>query len=234
MASRAQATPNWQLIGAFTFGVVFLVVILAIAMFKPYPTPFEYTVFRIVLSLAAAGVGAILPGFIDVSFKNWLRAGGALALFLVVYFYNPTDAIIGPGAVTELKKDSKAPADQWLALVDADDLTSAYGSMEKNFQDKYQFSQFNEVLGPLRAGLGKVTARKFFSSNSAYSPPGMPPGVYRQFVYKSQYSKESRSIYDVVFLAVEKNDWKVSGFSIMAKNQFDQFVPYEAPNLAPG
>ena len=74
---------------AFTFGVVFVIVILGLAVWKPEPSAFQYTVFRIVLALAAAGVAAMLPGFIELEVPGWLRAGGALAVFAIVYFYSP-------------------------------------------------------------------------------------------------------------------------------------------------
>jgi hypothetical protein len=74
---------------AFLFGIVFLIVLLTLAILVPNPTAFQYTIFRSVLALAAAGVAAMIPGFIAVSISTWLRAGGALAVFVVVYFYNP-------------------------------------------------------------------------------------------------------------------------------------------------
>ena len=74
---------------AFVFGVVFVLIILALAIWKPNPSSFQYTVFRIVLALAAAGVAAMLPGFVEFTIPGWIRAGGALAVFLIVYFYSP-------------------------------------------------------------------------------------------------------------------------------------------------
>ncbi len=74
---------------AFIFGVVFVVALLFVALFVPNPTPFQYTVFRIVLALAAAGVAAMIPGFLQVTVSTWIRAGGALAIFVIVYFYAP-------------------------------------------------------------------------------------------------------------------------------------------------
>lgn len=73
----------------FAFGVIFICVILATAFTTPNPTSYQYTVFRIVLALAAGGVGAVLPGMLEVKFKNWLRASGAAAFFIIVYFYSP-------------------------------------------------------------------------------------------------------------------------------------------------
>jgi len=74
---------------AYIFGLVFIVALLVLAVAFPRLTPFQYTVFRVVLALAAAGVAAMIPGFLEVRVATWLRAGGALAVFAVVYFYNP-------------------------------------------------------------------------------------------------------------------------------------------------
>ncbi len=82
----------------FSFGVVFVIVMLALAILVPNPTEFQYVVFRVVLSLAAAGVGGILSGFLTVTFgeaaKPWLQAGGGLAVFAVVYLVNPAKLVL--------------------------------------------------------------------------------------------------------------------------------------------
>lgn len=80
---------NKNLVWSFVFGVVFVVVMLAIALLRPDPTAFQFKVFHTVLSLAGAGVGAMLPGFLEVKMKNYLRAGGAFAIFAIVYFNPP-------------------------------------------------------------------------------------------------------------------------------------------------
>lgn len=83
-------TPD--VIAAFTFGVVFVIVLLGFSALIPRPTPFQYTVYRIVLSLAAAGVAATVPGFLNVNLDAKgvaIRAGGALAVFVIVYFLKP-------------------------------------------------------------------------------------------------------------------------------------------------
>lgn len=78
---------------ALICGVVFVTAILALAVFIPNPSLFQYNVFRIVLSLAAAGFVSMTPGFIELTVSNWVRAGGALAVFVIVYFYNPAALI---------------------------------------------------------------------------------------------------------------------------------------------
>lgn len=87
-------TKGAQRIAAFGFGVTFVSVLLVLALFVPNPTPFQYTVFRIVLALAAGGVAAMIPGFIQLTISSWVQAGGALAVFLIVFFYSPAALVV--------------------------------------------------------------------------------------------------------------------------------------------
>ena len=84
--------PIWEKGVGFIFGVIFLTALLIINLVFPNPTPTQYETFKIILALAAAGVGGILAGFIHVegTFKRFtIRAGGALALFAIVFFFKP-------------------------------------------------------------------------------------------------------------------------------------------------
>ena len=83
-------------IAVFVFGAVFVVAMLALAIAFPEPTAFQYTVFRVVLALATAGVAAFIPGFIQLHLSTWLRAGGAIAVFVIVYFFSPAQLVYKP------------------------------------------------------------------------------------------------------------------------------------------
>ncbi|KZB63135.1 hypothetical protein AUP42_01715 [Thalassospira lucentensis] len=83
----------WEKISIFAFGVVFISVLLAVALFLPEPTDFQYTIIRIILALSAAGIAALIPGFIEIKYKNICRAGGAMAVFLIVYFKSPASIV---------------------------------------------------------------------------------------------------------------------------------------------
>jgi hypothetical protein len=83
---------TWEKIAVFVFGLIFVVVLLVMAIAVPNPTEFQLLVFRIVLALAAAGVAAIIPGFLNIESRTALyavRAGGAMGVFLLVYLVNP-------------------------------------------------------------------------------------------------------------------------------------------------
>lgn len=69
---------------------------LYVAFFIPNPTESQWFTFRVVLALAAAGVGALLPGLISVNAGPYVRAGGALALFVLVYWFNPPKLVKDP------------------------------------------------------------------------------------------------------------------------------------------
>ncbi len=85
---------NLQITLAAIFGVAFLVVILVVAIMIPNPTEFEYVVFRITIALAAGGVAAMIPGILNVNIPHLLTAGGALAAFVIVYFYSPAELAV--------------------------------------------------------------------------------------------------------------------------------------------
>src|SRR5215831_11213420 len=100
--ARSHASPHWEKIAAYMFGVLFVKTLLVLAIAFPQPTPFQYTVFRIVLALAGGGVAAVIPGFLAVSMDAKglvIRAGGALAVFLLLYFFNPAQLLVFTSSV---------------------------------------------------------------------------------------------------------------------------------------
>jgi hypothetical protein len=83
----------------FLFGVTFAVALLVLAIIFPEPSPFQYVVFRIILALASAGIASCIPGFLEVEIADWLKAGGALGVFVVVFFFSPAKLVAtAPGS----------------------------------------------------------------------------------------------------------------------------------------
>lgn len=75
-------------------GLVFIVTMLAIALFVPQPSPFQYFVFRSVLAVAAAAFATAIPGILDLKMGNWLKASGALAVLVLVFLVNPASLVV--------------------------------------------------------------------------------------------------------------------------------------------
>ena len=64
---------------AFAFGIPFLLILLLVAVFDRNSTPLGILTYRVILAFAAAGIGAVIPGMIDVNVQPVIRAGGAIA-----------------------------------------------------------------------------------------------------------------------------------------------------------
>jgi|SRR5215831_7850171 len=89
-------TKPQERMAVFVFGVFFVIVMLVIAMWVPSPTPTQYETFKVVLALAVAGVAAFIPGFLQVTVPKVVRAGGALAVFAVIYMNTPAQVVATP------------------------------------------------------------------------------------------------------------------------------------------
>jgi len=87
---------DWKLPTVFASGVAFILLLIFMAILVPSPTPFQYLIFRVTLSLAAAGFAAPIPGFIAANIPGYVEAGGALAVFVVVFYFNPAALVVPP------------------------------------------------------------------------------------------------------------------------------------------
>lgn len=97
-----------QLIVTTTLGTFFFLILLAIGLYltiredRPVPDMAMW-IFRVILSLAGAAFAAVLPGFLEIQAKYAdiaVRAGGALAVFFILYKTDPPDKyrkqLVGP------------------------------------------------------------------------------------------------------------------------------------------
>jgi heme/copper-type cytochrome/quinol oxidase subunit 4 len=103
----AKHTGSWTI--SAVFGVLFVLIILALAIFIKEPTPFQLQVFSLILALAAAGFTAMFPGFLEMGGKQAgmaLKAGGTVGVFLLVYFVTPQAVT---GMLTPPKAEPEKP-----------------------------------------------------------------------------------------------------------------------------
>ena len=88
MESFIEGHINVNVLLSFVFGVIFVVTMLVFAVLVPNPSVFSQWVFITVLALSAAGVGSVVPGMLNIDVP-YVKAGGALALFAVVFLMQP-------------------------------------------------------------------------------------------------------------------------------------------------
>jgi HEAT repeat protein len=91
-----------QMLVPFISGAVLVLLLFALGVYilvrgdqKPIPSLATF-IFRVVLSLAGAAFAAILPGFLNIQAKVLslaIQAGGALAVFVIIYRINPPELL---------------------------------------------------------------------------------------------------------------------------------------------
>ncbi len=108
--------PGWLEVAlAFLFGCLALVAVLWLAFANASLTGPQFEILRIVLALAGGGVAAVIPGLLDLQMntgtKATVRAGGALAVFVILYFWSPAHwQQASAGAVTQTTGGTGSPA----------------------------------------------------------------------------------------------------------------------------
>lgn len=84
---------TWERILAAICAVAILVLVFIVVLRKtPFTDQNQVVLIRIVLSLAVGIIGAVVPGFLQVNLSGKgvvIRAGGALALFVITFFFSP-------------------------------------------------------------------------------------------------------------------------------------------------
>ena len=86
-------------VAAGSFGMVFLITMILLAIRFPNPTPFQYMTFRVILALAAAGIAPFIPGLLEVQVSTAVKAGGAIGIFVIIYFFSPAKLVTSGSSV---------------------------------------------------------------------------------------------------------------------------------------
>jgi hypothetical protein len=116
-----QAAP-WEKVSVF-FVALFVLGLIATLVIRnePFADPNIVVFVRTLLALAVAIFGAVIPGFLHIGWtgRGWfLRAGGACALFVLVYFFTPK-VLEAPAKASESRPP---PAAQTSAVTDGSPL----------------------------------------------------------------------------------------------------------------
>ncbi|MCU4561606.1 DUF4019 domain-containing protein [Acinetobacter pittii] len=201
-------------IAVFTFGVVFLIVILVLVLIFPVLTQVQLFVFKLILALSAGGVGALLPGFLNIDvrlpLKGGMQAGGALALFASVWFFNPSTIGV---EVLPPEEDAEITINHFLKLTDTHDYKSAYGLSSKLLKDRINESTYMKLAKRAREPLGNMVQRELIST----ATPDEIAGIKRPFVvyfYQAKFSNVSGVWGEVVTVVAEDGDWKLYGYQV--------------------
>lgn len=206
-------TPKVEIQIAFGFGIVALSTLFAVALFSSNQNALLITVARVTLAVACAGIAAIIPGLIDVALKpsvnTGIRAGGALAVFVLVYFFNP------PGLIEPIPKtpanpsgDYMAVVDDWTKKIDAGKYREAYLSASKSTRRDYTENGFTKIYEDYLMPRGHILDRKLLGVSSVSQLTTGEKGNFRIITYRGKFPSGPEQA-DVIILTVEDDNWRV-------------------------
>ena len=113
----------------------------------------------------------------------------------------------------EAEKPAIAAADQWLALIDAEDYAQSWEEAAPYFQKNVSEEEWAQQAGGAREPLGAVESREV--RNSAYhaSMPGAPDGEYVIIQYQTTFENKDSAVETVTPMKVD-GEWRVSGYYV--------------------
>jgi len=225
--ARRSSRLNYEKVAVFVFGVVFLTTILTLVVLNPYPTELQFFVFRLTLALSAAGIGALLPGFVRVDIplplQGGLRAGGALALFASVWFFNPGNLGI---VVKPPEEDASLLIQQFLNLTDAQKHRDAYALFALRDRQRVSESAYISMGEHVRDSLDKIEKRVLVRVDTPNVIMGIP-GPFVIHLYQGKFRGSDDIWAEAVTAIAENGVWRIGGYNI-----FQCMAPVCAPTLA--
>lgn len=207
-------TSNPEKIAVFAFGVIFLSAILVLVVLIPIPTTVQFFAFRLTMALSAAGIGALLPGFIRLDvplpWKGGIRAGGALALFTSVWFVNPANLGIEVQPPTE---DARILIERFLNLTDAHDHVAAYALYTKRTQERINEDAYLSMGSKVRDPLGSIESRVLVSVTTPDEMGGVR-GPFVVYTYQGLFTGAKGVWVEVVSTIPENGSWRINSYNV--------------------
>jgi hypothetical protein len=139
-----------------------------------------------------------------MSYRNTL----ALALAAACYI------LIAPVFVAAQADDAREAAEDWLALIDAEDYAASWEAAARSFQSAVTAETWAAQLAAGRAQVGAAEERELAHTQPLTDPPGAPPGEYVQLRYDSTFGGAGRVTENVVLVRDGDRGWRVAGYFI--------------------
>lgn len=173
---------NNPLLLQFLSGIAFLVTIVTAAFYITNPTEFQYWVFRVILSLAAAALGGVASGVVNINVSSVIRVGGAAVTGAAVYLIDPPDLMFDKNAREFIRLLSIADgevADNQLSdardkyIEAAKDDPKSWRPLYGLGRIAYLMGDYQESSGYLKEAITKPNAERKILVQSALVKEGM-------------------------------------------------------------
>ncbi len=103
----------------FFFGAITLIIFATVAIID-CPNDAQLRFFQIILAISVGGLVAGVPGFLEVTYKGWIRAGGGLAAFVLILLLKPLSLAASPNCRSfDLLVNIETPGNDFQAINNA-------------------------------------------------------------------------------------------------------------------
>jgi hypothetical protein len=210
-------TPNWQIIAASAAGFVLVLLLLAIAVLKDnIPGP-NFKIIWAILAIGCAAFAAIVPGFLEVRYKRWLQASGAIAVFALIYFNQPpVDRDPDPGPLPTASATEAAL--QWLRIMDEEKYSEAWNMLSRASQQMWPKPDFVGMSNQLRKPFGSAQSRVLIDMTAASQLPTGERGHFSGATYRTKVANGSE-ILELIVLQGKNTAWEPYSYRLWPANQ---------------
>lgn len=112
---------------------------------------------------------------------------------------------------------AKEAAQEWLALLDADEYEATWEDAASFFKSKLSAEQWRQRIEQAHASLGELQSRSLVAARHTTSVPNAPEGEYVISQYRATYS--DKETVETVSLKKEQDTWRIAGYFIRPANQ---------------
>lgn len=107
-----------------------------------------------------------------------------------------------------------AAAESWLQLVDDGNYAMSWEQAARNFKGAVKQTDWSQMIGGVRAPLGKLVSRKLKSREYTEKMPGAPDGKFVVIQYDTVFEHKASAVETVTPIADPDDVWRVSGYFI--------------------
>ena len=123
--------------------------------------------------------------------------------------------LVGPAVAADKPEDAaQAAAESWLKLVDDGNYAASWEQAAKVFKGAVKQADWAQMVGGVRAPLGKLVSRKLKSREYTEKMPGAPDGRYVVVQYDTVFENKASAVETVTPMADPDGAWRVAGYFI--------------------
>jgi hypothetical protein len=111
------------------------------------------------------------------------------------------------------EKETRAAAEEWLALIDAADYAAAHAAEPPRLRAATTPEQFQRSMESRRQPFGDVLSRKFIGSAFTRKLTGAPDGQYQSILFRTSFAHKSVAA-ERVILSREADAWRVVDYRV--------------------